>query len=322
MGQLRSSFSLHALQKEGGQWRFAPGNAFELSSGAVVASKVAYYRTSGKQAPFLLVKHHACQLVSDGAETHELLRYDTGCLTKHSQFEIAKSQLPEKESYCILDGPSVIWSERATIHLSFTSAEETNFMTRHSVNVQMFCNGGFTSSGMEIDKFWALDWNENEDGTVSTAILLLIRLESHSTGQTFMQTNFETHDWLLLLVTLQGDADLQIERLPDVSLIPSDYGCIATCIAPHRVYSVGSCGEVVSKCQFIVGTSYQQVVIFDNGRLVHCVSLQYVPEIIIPMEVMSPVTMNLPDPWCKEMLFSLVPRLLQQKKRVGAWVRS
>lgn len=285
VGQLRSSFSLHGLQKEGGQWRFAPRNVFKLSSGAVVANKVAYCRTSGKQAPFLLVKRHAFQ--RDEAETHELLRYDAGCLTKHSQFEIAKSQLPEKESYCILDGPSVIWSEGANIHLSFTSAEETNFMTRHSVNVQMFCNGGFTSSRMEIDKFWAIDWNENEDGTASTAILLLIRLESHSTGQTFMLTDSETHDWLLLLVTLQGDADLQIEPLPDVLLIPSDYGCIATCIAPHRVYSVGSCGEVVSKCQFIVGTSYKQIVIFDNGRLVRCVSLQYVPETIIPMEVMN-----------------------------------
>ena len=285
VGHLRNSFSLHGLQKEGGQWGFAPGKVFDLSSGAVVASKVAYCHSSGKQAPFLLVKHHAFQ---DGTETHELLRYDTGCLTKHSQFEIAKFQLPEKESYCILDGPSVIWSEAANIHLGFTSAENTNYITRHSVNVRMFCNGGFASSEMEINKFWAIDWNENEDGTVSTAVLLFIRLESHSAAQTFMKTSSETHDWLLLLVTLQEDADLQIERLPDESLIPSDYGYIATCIAPHRVYSVGSHGEVVSKCQFIVGTSYQQVVIFEDGRLVHCVSLLYVPEIILPMEVTNP----------------------------------
>lgn len=284
MGHLRNSFSLHGLQKEGSQWRFAPGKVFNLSSGAVVASKVAYCCSSGKQAPFLLVKHHAFQ---DGTETHELLRYDTGCLTKHSQFEIAKFQLPEKESYCILDGPSVIWSKAANIHLGFTSSEKTNCITRHSVNVRMFCNGGFASSEMEINKFWAIDWNENEDGTALTAVLLFIRLESHSAGQTFMKNSSETHNWLLLLVTLQEDADLQIERLPDESLIPNDYGYIATCIAPHRVYSVSSRGEVVSKCQFIVGTSYQQVVIFDDGRLVHCVSLLYVPEIVLPMEVTS-----------------------------------
>lgn len=282
VGRLRDSFTLYGMQKEDSQWRFAPKKALELESGVVAASKVVHCHSHGMPAPFLLVEH---QPRSD-TKTFELLRYvavDGGCFVKHTQFEFAKSRLPDGIDFCILNGPCVMWSEGTNIHLACTGAQGLNHMTLHSLNVQE----NFREK-MKIDKFWAFDWNQNEH-EASAMSLLFIRVQSCSAGEENrepIETGLEnvSPDWLLLLITMQ-EPDLQVEHLSDSSLVPRDYGCIATCITQHWFYHVGSCGEVFSKCQFIVGTFYQQVIVFNEGTPLHCVSLQYVPEKVMSMEV-------------------------------------
>ena len=280
VGRLRDSFTLHGMQKENSQWRFSPKKALVLESGVVAASQVVHCRSHGMPAPFLLVEHHPIS----GTKMFQLVRYvaaDGGCFMKHGHFEFAKPQLPNNIDFRILNGPSVVWSEGTNIHLACTGAQGLNHMTLHSLNVQETIK-----QKMKIDKFWAFDWDQNECED-DTTILLFIRVQSCTAEEENGDTGLDkmSHDWLQLLITVQ-DTDLQMEHLPDSSLIPSDYGCIATCIAQRWFCYVTSCGEIVSKCQFIVGTSYQQVVVFNEGAPLHCVSLQYVPEKVLSMEVM------------------------------------
>ena len=305
--QQTASVTLYGLQEQGHQWQLSPTRLCNLPLRAdhVQACEVAEDFSSGVRVPFVLITHRlgASQLASGRACTHELLVCNVnadgrgGNLESYSRFNVPKSYLPDDAaSYVILDRPTVVWSEGAQIHMACSTATNPGSMLQQSFGIQdrMFI-GEAAESGTEfsVGCFWAFNWLGNGTNAGNT-LLLFIRVSpvsawNENQGDMEVETRVSADSphqfWLCLqVVAVSESGDLQVTRLSD-SLVPSDYGFIATCIALNRSYSVNDSGEIFSKFQFVVGTSYQQVVVFENGAMLHCIPMQCTPERIYTMEV-------------------------------------
>ena len=304
--QQTASVTLHGLQKQGHQWQFSPTKLCNLPVRVDQAITCEVMEDSGLgiRVPFFLITHQlgASQLASGRTCTHELLVCnDTdgsgGNVESYSRFDVPKSCLPDDgTSYQILDGPTVVWSEGARIHLARSTAKNPHTIVQQSFSAQTqtFIGAAATSgTKFSVGCFWAFDWPQNETDASNTLLLFIRVLPEPAWNGDQEDMEVDTHTsvdttrfWLCLQVAAVDDSPgLQITLLPD-SLIPNDYGFIATSVALHRSFSVNDySGEIFSKCQFVVGTSYQQVVVFENGSMLHCIPMQCTPRRIYTIEV-------------------------------------
>ena len=288
---VESTFTLHDLQRRASQWELSPSRVCQLPHNVDTASAcgLALDCSRGIQSPFVLVTPtlSASQLLSGETIPHVFLTYnaDQSRLFDHSQFDVPRLQLPDDDNYSILDGPTVLWKEGSTVHLTCSSNSGAEFVIQHSIDTQMFVCGA-ADGETTVHSFWAFNWNRSTS-TGGNTILLFIRVHcmqpvrKRGTTVTALPSQYT---WLCLLVAVEN-FELKINPLQPDSFIPSDYGCIATCITPHKSHCLSEAGEIGLKCQFVVGTSYQQVVIFESGFLLHCVSLESVPKRVCTVEV-------------------------------------
>lgn len=279
----RGSFSLHSLQKQDGQWEFvSPGECSLATSTHVVKCGMVSDQKSGVQIPFLLTR----SFTALDPCAHKLLVYDHKALqlSDCGYFETLDLQHSQENQYSILGGPLVVWSKdlHAVMHLACRS-ENSDFMTLHTFNIEMFTG----SPSSVIENYWAFDWSEDES-TSGNKVLLFCRIEhtapNGGQGSTETVAVPSNTDWLCLLIMIVN-SDLQVEHLQSGILIPEEYGSIATCVTLHRAYAANSLGEIVLQNQFLVGTSYQQVVVFEDGSPLHCIALDYIPKKISHLEV-------------------------------------
>lgn len=256
--QQTASVTLHGLQERGNRWQLSPTRLCDLPPRAdhVHACEVAEDSCSGVHLPFILVTHRlgASQLASGRTCTHEFLACNInadgrgGNLESHGRFDVPKPCLPDDAtSYLILDGPTVVWSEGAQIHFACSTAENSGSMIQQSFSTQdrMFI-GEAAKSGAEfsVARFWAFNWLREENDAGNT-LLLFVRVspvsawnedEEDMEVETCMSADSPLRFWMCLQVAdVSQSSGLQITRLPD-SLIPSDYGFIASCVALNRSF--------------------------------------------------------------------------------------
>ena len=276
MGRIASlnPFMLFELGRQDDQWQFTPSKQWHLKVGGIVTGGVALHRAQGNDALFLLVSPkplYASQL------TYELLMLDlaSGKPTVLLHFQSAAGN----NWYHILDGPIVVWGERgAYIRVAYPDSP-----TPHSLHIQTFMEC-YEGVDWVIEKFWVFDWSETERGD---SILLLFAQVAPEEMEIDVVGTAATSSiaWLCLKITISTQKiDVLVEPAQQL-FIPYDYGCIAACLALHKFHVVDSSGAITPRHQFLVGTSYQQVVIFENGSLLHCVPLQGTPRNIVAMEV-------------------------------------
>ncbi len=316
---LGGSLRLHKLQNCDHQWQFEVAKAVAMPPGVgeVSACGVAFDQIQGVRVPFLAVTYKGCP----SNLTNELLMFDhtSGQLETYGQFKAVTAKRKGKGrrkgggigrdselGFLVLDGPTIVWSEGACVHLancdvsSSRSRSETGPPAMVEKTVDLMRLDGYQSGGLatgsgddgrpRVDRLWGFNWwggGSHEDLKVETMILLFLSLTQQ--GSKGSSSSDDTH-WLTLLVTHTASAgsDPQVDYLHPDSLIPTDYGRIATCISLHGNWGVANpAGDLVPRRTFLVGTSYQQVAVFEDGRLLHCVSLQGAPLKVVSVEVLK-----------------------------------
>ena len=297
-----SSFTLYELQKLDENWQFISTGAVALSQGAVPRDiksyGVAFDNIHGVCSPFLLMTYgqsRSCNLL--------IFDHADGQLKTYGRFESSHSGrggegwgFTSSRDVLIMDGPTVVWSENGYIHLACCNPSHQSLpltMVKGTVQLKAERNARdlleASDGGMKIDRLWAFDgWADGSSEESDITLLLFLSVTWQGNMESVEGKVGETSQWLSLLLTwaVSADSTPQVKYLDPDSLIPSDYGCIATCIALHSSHVVNSAtGGICPQSRFLVGTTYQQTVIFESGYLLYCVPLNGVPGKVVSMEV-------------------------------------
>lgn len=247
-----------------------------------LACKSIVDSSSGWKTPHLLVTHAPQQ----NRVLHEILACDSNGLFEPCElkFEVERGTLSEERSYDLLDGPTVVWTEGTYVHMVRGARMEQEV----SIDLRT------TAPEVKVERIGRLWCVTSIDENDRSCVLLLMQLLLKETDHHL--TEFGTaRKWMCLEVQLQ-EANLSLNfdplvvsgtkacRVPDV--IPSDYGCVATCVAPHKsVHFDVTTGALLERVQFLVGTEYQQVVMIEGGAVSHVIPLQYTPRQVTAVKV-------------------------------------
>lgn len=235
---------------------------------------------TGWRAPHLLVVAGKSQ--HENLVTHELLAcvangsFEPCCL----EFAVKRDDLPSSgECYHLLDGPTVVWHKGTCVHVVHGENLE-----RDSVDLTRLV---LHTKVEKIENMWCFS-STDEDGY--SLVLLLLQLQLRDAPD--FQREFGNMDFICLEVRLQEDTLLcssgfKVLQVP--SVIPSDYGCMATCVASHKRFPIeeGS-GAMLEGVVFLVGTKYEQVVVCEDRNVIHVITLQDIPRHVVAVKVHKP----------------------------------
>lgn len=192
------------------------------------------------------------------------------------QFAVKRCDLPSSDGcYHLLDGQTVVWEQGRYVHIVHGENLDQDAVDLLTVEPHLKME--------RIANMWCVP-SKDDDGYPSILLLVQIQLK-----ETDLHMEFGGLDFICLQVRLQ-EARLKIS--PNVrvvrvaNVIPSDYGCIATCVASHKRFPIEeSSGAMLEGVVFLVGTKYQQVVLCEEGTLTHVIPLQDIPRHVIAVEV-------------------------------------
>ena len=90
--------------------------------------------------------------------------------------------------------------------------------------------------------------------------------------------------WCTATVRQQDDSPI-ITRLLDNLYIHSDYAPVINCVTDYDNCDPYLLNDPHQCTQYVVGTTYQQMLIFDNGKVLHHTSLECIPLNILVCQV-------------------------------------
>lgn len=225
----------------------------------------------GCKVPFILTTRPITSASQLRTKTYDLLMYCMGSLSVFGHFAVPKSSTPTNPTgFFLLDGPLIIWSEECSIHTVHGIGGE---MSHDVINIQHFIKG-FT--GGNIRHLWVFDTEDNK-------VLLFMKLVVNT--QRTSDIHEHSMQWICAeMQTYEGRINLSI--LSASLFVPSDYGLLAKCVNIQRTPTLDARGgDFKVKSNIFVGTSYNQVVVFENGFLLQCITTQNTPQNVVPLKV-------------------------------------
>jgi len=212
-----------------------------------------------------------------------------------SHGNIPASMAPSGEVYHLSDGPSVLWCSGSqlvmlsvndvTLSLHCFSLEEI-----FDVDTSIYLN-------WTLSKLWVLGGKQPEGE-------LRVFIRATNTVISLQDTNppkkLKTTDTNVLLSTVtiaqQGQATPTITKLQDNLIVHSDYASVISCVTEYDNHDPNMLGDQQRSFHYIVGTTYQQMLLFSDGKVLQCISLKCVPSKISVFQVCGSV--DLYRSWC------------------------
>ena len=264
--------TLHTLHEKDGSWQFQsiPGPPLNCES-HVIACQTALDSSLGITVPFLAT----CR-PDNGSEVAIYSLRDLSTDKSHLTCRGTLHVPDYSASLIILNGPTVVWSQQNTVFIARQNMKSMSLTSRSCFTQQEILLNQFTNCVSSIEQMWSFD---SSDDTV----LLFIRQSATSTEE----RGAEPH-WNCLSLWRDGDhgaGELSARLLPSQYYVPSDYGCIATCMTVHRRWCVGREGDVTSDLEVLVGTQYMQVVLLRGGIPLHCIATDTTPSELTLLKV-------------------------------------
>lgn len=299
--QREDLLDLYTLRRQGasGEWglnRELEGatTTNKCTDGASIAAwKVVLNTKCGTRSLFLSSTHRKMSMTGDGVATSYnvlgLLMYSPS-ERKLLDYGGYKSQLTSEAeaigAVSILDGPIVVWSEGWQLQVMY-AVDHSHRIQQHTYDIRNLISDHYCL--VKVNSVWPFLWADDETGIVgvdsSSVYIIFVKLEVTTEEEGASISGRSITEWVCLQVKLHS-LGLAVKLLRESELIPRDYGCVSTCVAMHKNYSVGlASGDIASRNQFLVGTEYCQVVLLHQGATLQCISLKYIPRQILLMDV-------------------------------------
>lgn len=195
--------------------------------------------------------------------------------------EIPLNMVPNNGVYHLRNGPTVLWCN--SNGLAMLSANETNKMNLNCFSFKQLFDIDNTN-GLEcaLDRVWVLSGRQEIDS------LRVFTRATRSVSDLNPPKKLKSVESDVLWCTAtvrQQDGSPIIARLPDNLYIHSDYAPVINCITDYDNCDPYLLSDPRQWTQYVVGTTYQQMLIFDNGKVLHHTSLECIPVNILVCQV-------------------------------------
>ena len=281
-------YALRRKQDSGDGWTLEREREESVEGACIQACKVAVDEKSGTKNLFLLAipRRTASSSGMTASSLFSLMMYSRTSerrMMYHCEHTAKSNPLhvtPEEVGrISILDGPVVVFSEGKQLHMLSTVNHSLKLL-QQTYDIENLISDGYQLT--KVDDVWPFCCQEERDtfdvNCTSLIIFLKLKVTSDLGGLPIME-------WVCLQVLIRPQR-LAVKLLQESKYIPYDYGHISTCVAMHNSYSASlTSGDIVSKCQFLVGTEYHQAVLFHRGTLMQCVALMFIPQNLILLDV-------------------------------------
>jgi len=206
-----------------------------------------------------------------------------------SHANIPAAMVPSSGVYHLTDGPSVLWCNGSQLAMLSVSADNV-IMSLHCFSIDQLFNNTSIHLNWTLSKLWVLGGQEpGEDlkvfirATTNTTVLL----QDTNPPKKLKMTDTNV---LLSTVTIT-QATPTVTKLQDSSLvIHSDYASVISCVTEfERLDDPDLLSDQSRSLRYIVGTTYQQILMFGGGKVLHCASIECVPNRIAICQVCSSV---------------------------------
>ena len=206
--------------------------------------------------------------------------YDNICIYG----KVPVTMVPSDGVYLLSDGPRVLWHTGSYVAVLSTNTDmETMFL--HSFSLKQLFDNIDTSSHLNwrLSDLWILEGQQIERN-----IALLVRATIASSQDTNPPKRFKTMDTNVLLSAISITHNEQgptVTKLDNNMVIHSDYASVICCVVEYDNYDPIVLSGQQSSPHYIVGTTYQQMLMFGGGKVLHYVSLECVPHKITMYQV-------------------------------------
>ena len=274
--QGRSFTKLYTLEKEssGCGWKFRQDNRCALvcpSSSVILHANVVLDTNRGQRFPFLLV-----QKTSDGNRILQLCRLDPyGHLFRNEY--VCQAEVDGANVFSVCPGPSVVahWNHSDRLLVLFPRVQKTCLQLE-------LRSEDITESLPEVGKLvtqgvWAFQWLATMPTTTNyvwTRLLVLVRYVSEET----MNDSSTVSSFFGCCFLCRTEENLIHSKVGMRQFFPPEYASVVTCIAVH--WQMEICPITGTHCKrplFALGTSYKQVLLFGDGRMLHCITMTTCP---------------------------------------------
>ena len=205
--------------------------------------------------------------------------YDNVCIYG----KVPVTMVPSDGVYLLSDGPRVLWHTGSEVAMLSTNTDmETMFLRCFSLK-QLFDNIDTSSHlNWRLSDLWILEGQQIERN-----ITLLIRATIASSQHTNPPKRFKTMDTNVLSAVsiTHKEQGPTVTKLDNNVVIHSDYASVICCIVEYNNYDPIVLSGQQSSPRYIVGTTYQQMLMFGGGKVLHYVSLECVPHRITIYQV-------------------------------------
>ena len=198
--------------------------------------------------------------------------------------EIPTNMISSDGLYYLRDGPSVLWCNRNAVAMLSTS--DTNKMILNYFSFeQLFSIDTVSVLDCALDRIWVLS-GQQEIGSLRIFIRAnLLTSEDHNPAKKLKSVEPNVL-WCTASIR-QQDGPPIVAKLPDNLYIHSDYAPVINCITDYDNCDPYLLNDPHQSTQCVVGTTYQQMLIFGNGKVLHCTSMECVPSSILVCQVCS-----------------------------------
>ena len=196
--------------------------------------------------------------------------------------EIPCDAIPSNGKYYLKDGPNVLWCN--SNGLVMLSANDTNKMTLNCFPLErLFSIDNTSGLGWALDRFWVLSGRQEVDSLRVFARANLSVSDDPNLPKKLKSIRPDVL-WCTAIIT-QQEGSPAINKLPDNIYIHSDYAAVINCITDYDNCDPYMLSDPDQLTQYIVGTTYNQMLIFGDGKVLHCISLMCVPFSILVCQV-------------------------------------
>ena len=253
--------------------KFSSFKTFYCNS-KVVAFEVVVSHQNGLSGPCVLL----CNVDISGCVTLAVAMVNDG---NCNYSEISSNMIPSNGVYHLKDGPSVLWCN--SNGLAMLSPSDTNKMTLNCFSSEQLFDIDNTS-GLEcvLDKIWVLSGRQEAE---SLRVFARASLSSSDLNPPKKLKSVES-DVLWCTATIRQQNGLPVvTKLLDNLYIHSDYAPVINCITDYDNCDSYMLNDPHQCTQCVVGTTYQQMLIFGDGKVLYHTSLECVPVTILVCQV-------------------------------------
>lgn len=267
-----------------GRWKLQTVSSLSLlgTFPHVLALDILYNVASGQYEPFALRTGSSKTTGGDLV----LSRWSTSTRRCHDVYVAVDSSIARSAiGFGISSGPSVICFTPSTLYITFPLSRTAETLMLSSTQLLLMSQPVTTSSrnreeeGTAIDHVWSFDWTGRgvmESGSLA-AVLLVVKGRNSSTS------SLPAASFLASLLISLGERH---HPSPQEVILPQEYASIITCLTLQWRLSIGpDSAAATTTPQFILGTSYNQLVVVMDGNILHCIDVGATPITVIAVQV-------------------------------------